>query len=71
VGKPDRSKQLARSRHRWKDNIKRDFQDIECGVDSIDMDQDTNNWPAIWEYVNESSGFINVRNLRGIHGITQ
>jgi len=63
VGKPERSKPLARSRRRWKDNIKREIQEIECGVDSIDMDQDRNNWPALWEYGNEFSGFINVRNV--------
>ena len=47
MGKPERSKPLARSRRRWKANIKKQIQEIECGVDWIDLDQDRNNWPAL------------------------
>ena len=31
VGKPEGKKQLRRSRRRWKDNIKMDFQKVGCG----------------------------------------
>jgi len=47
VGKPERSKPLARSRGRWEDNIKTEIQEIECGVDWIDLDRDGNNWPTL------------------------
>jgi hypothetical protein len=47
VGKPERSKPLASSRRRRKDNIKEEIQEIECGVDWIDLDQGRKNWPAL------------------------
>jgi len=31
VGKPEGKKPLGRPRHRWDDNIKMDFQEVECG----------------------------------------
>jgi len=30
VGKPEGKKPLGRPRHRWEDNIKMDFQEVEC-----------------------------------------
>jgi hypothetical protein len=47
VGKPERSKPLARSRRRGKDNIKKEVQETGCGADWIDLDQDRNSWPAL------------------------
>jgi len=32
VGKPEGRRQLGRPRHRWKDNIKMDLQEVRCGV---------------------------------------
>jgi hypothetical protein len=32
VGKPEGKSPLERSRHRWKDNIKMDLQEMRCGV---------------------------------------
>jgi len=32
VGKPKGKRPLGRSRLRWKDNIKMDFQEVRCGV---------------------------------------
>jgi hypothetical protein len=34
VGKPEEKRPLGRHRRRWEDNIKMDFQEVECG----DMD---------------------------------
>ena len=34
VGKPEGKRPLERPRHRWEDNIKKDFQEVRCG----DMD---------------------------------
>jgi hypothetical protein len=31
VGKPERRRQLGRPRRRWVDNIRTDFQEVECG----------------------------------------
>ena len=47
MGKPERSKPLTRSRGRWEDNIKKETQEIECGVGWIDLDQDGNKWPTL------------------------
>jgi hypothetical protein len=32
VGKPEGKRPLGRPKHRWKDNIKTDLQEAECGV---------------------------------------
>jgi hypothetical protein len=38
VGRPEGKIQLGRSRHRWEDHIKMDFQEVECeGIDWIDL----------------------------------
>jgi len=31
VGKPERKRPLGRTMRRWEDNIKMDFQEVECG----------------------------------------
>ena len=31
VGKPEGKRPLGRSRHRWKDNLKMDLQEVGCG----------------------------------------
>ena len=36
VGKPEGKRPLERPRRRWKDNIKMDLQEVECGVDGLD-----------------------------------
>jgi hypothetical protein len=48
VGKPERKRPLGRPIHRWVDNIKMDLRDIGwCGVYSIDMVQDNDQWRAL------------------------
>jgi hypothetical protein len=32
VGKLEEMRSLGRPRHRWKDNIKMDLQEVECGT---------------------------------------
>jgi hypothetical protein len=46
-GIPERTRQLRRSRHGWKDNIKMDFQEVECGgIEWINLAQDRDRWQA-------------------------
>jgi len=41
VGKPEGKRPLCRPRRRWKDNIKMDLQEVECGVmDWIELARD-------------------------------
>jgi hypothetical protein len=41
VGKTEGKRLLDRSRRRWEDNIKTDFQEVGCGfMDSIELAQD-------------------------------
>jgi hypothetical protein len=48
VGKPDGKRPLGRPRHRWVNNIKMDFREIELdGMDWIDLAEDTNQWRAL------------------------
>jgi hypothetical protein len=45
VGKPDGKRSLKRPRHRWVDNIKIDFREIEWdGMDWIELAQDRDQW---------------------------
>jgi len=47
VGKPEGKRPLGRPRHRWKDNIKMDLQEVGCGgMDWIEMGQDRDRWQA-------------------------
>ena len=41
VGKPEGKRPLVRPRHRWKDNIKMDLQEVGCGgMEWIELAQD-------------------------------
>ena len=46
--KPDGKRPLGRPRNRWEDNIKMNFQEVECGgMDWIDLAEDRGSWRAI------------------------
>jgi hypothetical protein len=48
VGKPEGKRTLRRPRYRWKDNNKRDPQEVGCGcVEWIELAQDSFSWRAI------------------------
>jgi hypothetical protein len=48
VGKREGKRPLGRPRHRWVDNIKMDFREIEWGgMDWIDLAQDRDQWKAL------------------------
>jgi hypothetical protein len=48
VGKPERKRLLGRPRHRWKDNIRMDLQEVGYGrVDWIGLAQDRDRWRAL------------------------
>ena len=63
VGKPERKRSLGRPRHRWKDNIKMDLQEVggSCG-DWMDLAQDRDRWRALVSTVRN----IRVPKMRGI-----
>ena len=48
VGKPEGKRPLGRPRHRWRDNIKMDLQEVGCGgMDWIELVQDRDRWRAL------------------------
>jgi hypothetical protein len=48
VGRPEGRRPLGRPRHRWKDNIKMDLQEVGWGgMDWIVMAQDRDRWRAV------------------------
>jgi len=48
VGKPEVKRLLVRTRHRWKDNIKMNLQEVGCeGMDWIELAQDRDRWRAL------------------------
>jgi hypothetical protein len=48
VGQLEGNKPFGRPMHRWDDNIKIDFQELEWGrMDWIDLDQDRDRWRAL------------------------
>jgi len=48
VGKPEGKKPLGRPGRRWKDNIKKVFQEVGCeGMSWIDVAQDRESWWAV------------------------
>ena len=49
VGKPEGKRPLGRPRHRWKENIKMDLQEVGGGGDWMELAQDRDRW---WELVN-------------------
>jgi len=45
VGKPEGKTPLGRPRRRWEDNVKRDLQEVGCGVmDWNELAQDRSRW---------------------------
>jgi hypothetical protein len=47
VGRPEGRRPLGRPRPRWDDNIKRDLQEGDGGMDWIELAQDRNRWRAL------------------------
>jgi transcription termination factor 2 len=48
VGKPEGKRQLGRPRRRWKDNIKRDLEEVGGGCgDWMERAQDKDSWRAL------------------------
>jgi hypothetical protein len=47
VGKPEGRRPLGRPRHRWKNNIKMDLQDVGWGTKWIDLLSDRDIWRAL------------------------
>jgi hypothetical protein len=48
VGKPEGKRLLGRPRHRWEDNIKMDFQEVDGGRgDWMELAQDRDRWQAL------------------------
>jgi len=48
LGKPEGKRPLGRPRHRWKDNIKMDLQEVGCGgMDWIELAEDRDMWQAL------------------------
>ena len=48
VGEPGEKRPQGRSRHRWKDNIKMDLQEVGCGgMDWIELAQDRDRWRTL------------------------
>jgi len=58
VGKPEGKRPLGRPRRRWEDNIKLDLQEVGCGMDWIELAQDSDRWRALVSAVNEPSGSV-------------
>jgi hypothetical protein len=51
VGRPEGRRPFGRSRRRWEDNIKMDFQEVGCGMDWIELAQDRDRWRAVMNAV--------------------
>jgi hypothetical protein len=47
VGRPEGRRPLGRPRRRWEDNIKLDLQDVEWGMEWIELAQDKDRWRAL------------------------
>jgi hypothetical protein len=47
VGRPEGRRPFGRPRSRWEDNIKMYLQDVEWGIDWIDLAQDRDRWRAV------------------------
>ena len=59
MGAPEGKRPLWRRRHRRKDNIKTDLQEVGWGdINWIDMAQDRDRWRSSCECVNEPLGSI-------------
>jgi hypothetical protein len=52
VGKPEGKKLMVRTRRRWENNIKMDFQEVRCDdIDWIELSHDRNRWRALFHVV--------------------
>jgi hypothetical protein len=59
VGKTEGKRPLGRTRHRWKDNIKMDLQEVEyASMGWIELAKDRDRWRAIVNAVMNNSGSI-------------
>ena len=59
MGKPEGTRPLGRSRHRWEGNIKMDLHEVVCGgMDWIELAQDRGQWAGTCDCGNEPSGSI-------------
>jgi len=48
VGKPEGNRSLGKPRHKWEENIKMDFEDVEFeGTEWIVVAQDRDKWRAL------------------------
>jgi hypothetical protein len=47
VGKSEGKRPLERLRSSWLDDIKMDLREIRCGMDRIDLAQDSNQWMSL------------------------
>jgi hypothetical protein len=61
VGKHEGKRLFGRRRHRWKNNIKMDFQEVGWGMDWIDVAQDRDRWRTV---VNTGINLWVPRNVR-------
>ena len=59
VGRTEGKRPLGRPRHRWKDNITMDLQDVGCGGTYwIELAQERDRWRALVNAVMNLRGFI-------------
>jgi hypothetical protein len=49
--RPEGRRQFVRPGHRWKDNIKMDLQEVEWGMDWINLAEDGDRWWAVMNTV--------------------
>jgi hypothetical protein len=47
MGRPEERRQLRRPRLIWEDNIKMNLQEVDWGMDWIDLDEDTDRWLSV------------------------
>ena len=51
VGKRERKRTIEKPKQRWNENIKIDLQELDGGVDWIDLAQDRDKWRAVVKVV--------------------
>jgi hypothetical protein len=47
VGRPEERRPLERPRRRWEDNIKMNLEEVEWGMNWIELAQDRDRWRAV------------------------